>query len=393
MLTTRDFDFVLDPSRIAQTPCEPRDASRLLVLHRDRLGHAGETPPDSLEHRRFQVLPQYLAAGDTLVINHSKVIPARLYGERVPTGGKVEILLVRREPPGMPATIRWLCLTQSGGRMKAGDRVHLAPAPTSNMPVQAILIERRGQEGDVVEFSMAPEHFDSWLRHSGQMPLPPYIARDAKSGLSPSELSQRADLDAERYQTVYAKAEGSVAAPTAGLHFTPALLAAIQARGVRIAELVLHVGPGTFRPVKAETLTDHTMHEEFYEIPASCVEAIAAARTHGKRVVAVGTTTLRALESACLAAEQTGSVAPGARTMPKAGPGSSRLFVHPPWSFRCVDGLVTNFHLPKSTLLMLVAAFAAPGREAGVAAIQAAYRCAIENEYRFFSYGDAMLLI
>ncbi|HTL53831.1 MAG TPA: tRNA preQ1(34) S-adenosylmethionine ribosyltransferase-isomerase QueA [Planctomycetota bacterium] len=407
MLSTHDFDFTLDPARIAQTPCTPRDASKLMVLHRDRLANGTA----ALEHRTFRELPRFLRAGDTLVVNRSRVIPARLFGERIPTGGKVEFLLVRPVTNLAPASLSpnraiesalphstWLCLSHARAHLKPGDLIRLPGAEGISTEVIATFRERRGPAGDVVDFGLPPASFNQWLRAVGELPLPPYIQRREGDGITPAERIRLANLDAERYQTVYARADGSVAAPTAGLHFTPELLDALRAQGVRVTELILHVGPGTFRPVKTEALGDHVMHEEFYEIPPECVEAIEMAQMTGGRVVAVGTTSLRAIESACLpiaadAASSATRAQPAGSNRPRPGPGRTELFIYPPRQFHCVSGLVTNFHLPKSTLLMLVAAFAAPGSEAGVAAIQAAYQTAIAQEYRFFSYGDAMLLL
>lgn len=428
-----DFDFTLDPSRIAQRPVEPRDASKLLVFHRQiakvdhvrrksvtgagsAAGTAGTTgaagdcnaapaekmaaPPPCLEHRRFADIVDYLQPNDTLVLNRSRVIPARLFGERVPTRGKVEVLLIRPvAAAGQRA--RWNCLTQAKASMKPGDRIFLPNVPLTGITgqggsgvggtgsasdasggVTATLIERLGLDGDILEFDRSPTEFEAWFPTVGHMPLPPYIRRKAAEDLPAAELARLEEIDHDRYQTVYAREDGSVAAPTAGLHFTPELLDRLRRKGVRVTELILHVGPGTFRPVKTERLSEHIMHEEPFEIPAACAEAIAAARNERGRVVAVGTTALRALESAT----------PIGADRPTAGAGSTRLFLYPPAEFRCVNGLITNFHLPKSTLLMLVAAFAAPGSTAGIAAMQAAYREAIAKEYRFFSYGDAMLI-
>ncbi|MGH7144957.1 MAG: S-adenosylmethionine:tRNA ribosyltransferase-isomerase [Planctomycetota bacterium] len=430
MLTTQDFDFPLDPACIAQRPCTPRDASRLLVFPRRRENDAATagtqaTPPAAVEHRIFRDLVDLLRRGDTLVLNRSRVIPARLFGTRIPSGGKVEILLVRplATPPASPtptltpaataACCRWNCLMHARAPFHPGDRIRLAgPDSTTTAPaITATLIERHGLEGDTVEFDLPADRFETWFRTVGHLPLPPYICRgerrvDAHAHVqaqdaqldrasAPVEEIDGADrseqenaalnaLDAERYQTVYAREDGSVAAPTAGLHFTPELLDRLRARGVRIAELILHVGPGTFRPVKADALGDHVMHEEHFEIPSACTAAIAAARdTPGARVIAVGTTTLRALESAT----------PDGATVPSVGAAATRLFVHPPYRFRCVDGLITNFHLPRSTLFMLVSAFAAPGSAAGLPALKAAYALAQAKGYRFFSYGDAMLLV
>ena len=339
------FDYDLPPSAIAQEPATPRDASRLLVLDRARGGW---------EDRVFADLPELLRAGDCLVVNESRVIPARLFGARADDGRPVELLLVREIAPG-----RWEALARPARRCVTGTRIALGGG------VAHALIVGEGTAGARVVTFESPWPVRGLLERHGLPPLPPYITRHS------APLRE----DRERYQTVYARAEGSVAAPTAGLHFTPALLDRIRARGVEVHALTLHVGPGTFRPVKTDTVEAHRMEGETVDIPASTATAVSRARAAGRRVVAVGTTTTRALEWATSAA---GAVAPG--------PGCADLFIHPPYTFRAVDALLTNFHLPRSTLLMLVSALA--GRDL----VLAAYRHAVKAGYRFYSYGDAMLV-
>ena len=333
-----DLDYPLPEALIAQQPAPERVAARLLLL--DRGGAA-------LRHARVADLPALLRAGDVLVLNDTRVIPARVRGRR-PSGGRLEVLFVA--PLGEEG--EWEVLVR--GAPRAGERVHLA-----------------GDEGKWVaplgdgrwRLRLAlDEPALAWLERVGEVPLPPYVRR------APTP------ADRERYQTVYARAPGAVAAPTAGLHLTRELLGAIAAAGVRVATLTLHVGPGTFLPIRTADLDRHVMVPERFEIPPPTVEAIAAARTAGGRVVAVGTTTVRALESA------------GADGALHAGPGAAALFIRPGHRFRLVDALLTNFHLPRSTLLALVAAFA------GWERVRAAYAEAVRLGYRFYSYGDAMLI-
>jgi S-adenosylmethionine:tRNA ribosyltransferase-isomerase len=342
-LRTADYDFDLPDELIAQAPLARRDASRLMVV--DRAAR-------SIAHRHFTDLPTLLRANDLLVVNRSRVVRARLLGRRAGSGAPAEIFLLAPLGDG-----RYEAMVSPGGKLRPGRVVEIAPGFT--VEVLAIT-ERRTRivrlctEGDV----------DAAIEAHGHVPLPPYIAR----GDEPA--------DAERYQTVYAREAGSVAAPTAGLHFTPELLAAIDARGARRAEVVLHVGAGTFKPVEVEDPAQHVMHEERYTVPEEAAAAFAAARTQGGRVWAVGTTTVRTLESAM-------DDAGGLRT----GSGETRIFLRPPARPRAVDALVTNFHLPRSTLIMLVAAFA------GYDLTMRAYREAVAERYRFFSYGDAMAIV
>jgi S-adenosylmethionine:tRNA ribosyltransferase-isomerase len=343
-----DFDYDLPPGAIAQQPLPERDASRLLVLQRGT---------GARSHRVFRDLPDLLRAGDLLVTNRSRVIPARLLGRRA-GGGAAEILLVRPRGGG-----DWEALVKPGRRLKTGTRVDLGEGleATVGEPLAApdhLLAPLRR-----VSFQSADGDLEAALARAGRVPLPPYIAREA----SPS--------DRERYQTVYAREAGSVAAPTAGLHFSPGLLARLEERGVDRAEVVLHVGPGTFQPVKAQRVEDHVVSPEHFWLPEEAAAAIARARRRGGRIIAVGTTTTRVLESCALPD----------RTV-RAALGQTALAIVPGHSFLVVDGLVTNFHLPRSSLLLLVAAFA--GREP----VLQAYAEAVAAGYRFYSYGDAMLV-
>jgi S-adenosylmethionine:tRNA ribosyltransferase-isomerase len=338
------FDYDLPPDRVAQEPAAPRDTSRLMVFDRP----TGET-----RHRLFRDLPDLLRPGDLIVVNRSRVFPARLLGKRQ-GGGNAEILLVRRTGPQT-----WQAFVRPGRRLRRGQYVQLPGG-------LRLTIDSDGVPGDgrrEVSFQCDPEEIAAAIERLGHPPLPPYIKRPA------------AAEDRERYQTVYAKESGSVAAPTAGLHFTETLIETIRSRGISFAEVVLHVGPGTFQPVQVDDTDDHRVAAEPYEVPEATARAIADARVRGGRVVAVGTTTVRTLESA---ATPSGAVV--------AGVGETDLVVAPGFSFRVVDALLTNFHLPRSSLLLLVSAFG--GREN----VLAAYRKAVEGGYRFYSYGDAMLL-
>lgn len=351
-----DFDFELPPGQIAQAPLPARDGSRLMVVSR-ATGEAVD--------RRFSELPSLLRPGDLLVLNDARVIPARLLGRKAGTGGKVELLVVRPAAglatsalSGGADASEWICLGQASKGLKAGTRVELEAG------LSAEVREALGGGEYLVRFASAsPESFAVALERAGRMPLPPYIER-----------APTAD-DAHRYQTVYARAPGSAAAPTAGLHFTPEVLSALAARGVERAWLTLDVGPGTFLPVR-EDLERHRMHAERFQVPEGTAAAIARARSEGRRVVAVGTTVVRTLESAFDEAE--GAV--------RAGPGETALFIRPGFRFRALDALLTNFHLPRSTLLLLVSAFL------GTERTLATYRAAVARGYRFFSYGDAMLI-
>jgi S-adenosylmethionine:tRNA ribosyltransferase-isomerase len=352
-LTLADFDFALPPELIAQHPAPERSGSRLL-------DGRGSLPNALPVDRIFRELPGLLRAGDLLVFNDTRVIKARLLGEK-PTGGAVEAL-VERVLPGGHEVLAHLRASKSP---RAGSTVRFGS------PAGAFDAEVLGRAGpdDALFHLRFPSEPHALLEQFGHVPLPPYIAHDD------------AAEDAERYQTVFAARPGAVAAPTASLHFDAALLAVLQQRGVGTAAVTLHVGAGTFQPVRSETLAGHRMHSERIEVGAATVAAIAATRAAGGRIVAAGTTTLRALESAALAAHR---AEPGAALAPYSG--ETEIFITPGFEFRVVDLLITNFHLPKSTLMMLVSAFA------GHDHITALYRYAIESRYRFFSYGDAMLL-
>jgi len=336
---TADFDYQLPPELIAQHPEAERDAARMLVL--DSSG--------SLIDRTVRDLPEYLEAGDVLVLNDSRVLPARLIGRRR-DGGEAEVLLLRPLPEGHS---RWEALLRPARRLATGSRV------TFENSALAVAIEARDGETATVRLDGVADPL-SEVRRIGEMPTPPYI----KERL----------VDLERYQTVYARAEGSAAAPTAGLHFTPGLLAAIRDRGVRVAFVTLHVGLDTFRPVRVDDPAEHRIHREWYRVDEASAGAINQAHREGGRVIAVGTTCVRVLESAAM----DGVVA--------VGEGWTGLFILPGYRFRVVDAMLTNFHLPKSTLLMLVSAFAGRDR------ILAAYATAIERHYRFYSFGDCMLI-
>lgn len=340
-LLAADFDYACPSELIAQHPAERRDESRLLALHR---------ATGALSHRHFRDLPALLAPGDLLVLNATRVLPARLIGTRE-NGAPAEVLLVRPEPDGT-----WLAMAHPGGKLKAGRTV------TFGADSAAEIVSVAGGGLRVVRFTGALDAVATMQRY-GAVPLPPYINR------SPDP------TDRERYQTVFARVDGSVAAPTAGLHFTSELLAHIRSTGIETAEVLLHVGPGTFKPVDADDPAKHRMHAEWYEVPETTALAIHAAKARGARVWAVGTTVARTLETA------------GAGGALRAGSGWTDLFIYPPYRFRVVDALITNFHLPRSTLLMLVAAFA------GYEATMAAYRAAVAARYRLYSYGDAMAIL
>jgi S-adenosylmethionine:tRNA ribosyltransferase-isomerase len=319
-------------------------------------------------HRRFCDLPEFLRAGDVLVLNDSRVLPARLRGVNVRTGGEFEILLLEEKAPD-----EWWGMMRPGKRARLGTELLLKTLAGQASAVRARVVEINHEGHRRLVFT-GPARLTGLLDQLGEAPLPPYIERAAPN--------LRAD-DRERYQTVYAQAAGSVAAPTAGLHFTEALLGQVRARGVEICFLTLHVGLGTFAPVKVECLSAHVMHEERFVVGADTAGRVNAARQSGRRVVAVGTTSVRVLES--VAAEHGRLV--------QAGAGRTRLFIAPPFVFRVVDALVTNFHLPRSTLLMLASAFAAPGQRRGRDLLLATYAEAIRQRYRFYSYGDAMLIL
>ena len=348
-MKTSDFDYELPQELIAQHPAEPRDASRMLVVRRG---------PGTIEHRGMRDLPAFLEPGDLLVVNDTRVIPARLRGRRPGTGGAVEVFLLEELGDGT-----WEALLRAHRRPKPGDRIELADGRAA-----AVFAEELGDGRARVRIE-SPVPVPQLLDEAGETPLPPYIRR---AGAAPGTAAR----DRERYQTIYARRPGAVAAPTAGLHFTPDLFARLEARGVRRAHVTLHVGLGTFRPVTVDEVERHRMESERYEIPAATADAVRAARAAGGRVVAVGSTVVRTLETA---AAEDGSIAPGA--------GRTGLFIRPPHRFRAVDAMLTNFHLPRSTLLMMVCALA--GRDL----VFRAYAEAVREQYRFFSYGDGMLIL
>ncbi len=340
------FDYRLPPELIAQRPAEPRDSSQMMVLDREGGG---------IEHRGFRELPALLRPGDLLVVNETRVIPARLIGRRS-SGARVEILLLHRLDGGC-----WRCLVSPGRRVRPGDEIDFGQG------VSGEVVERTGGGTRSVRFRHEGRgEFLEALERVGRTPLPPYIKRPEPD-----------PADRERYQTVFASSPGAVAAPTAGLHFTPGVLGKLRERGVETARLTLHVGLGTFRPVEVENIEEHRMDAEWFEIGAGAAEKINAVRSAGGRLVAVGTTVVRSLESAWNV--EAGAVRPTS--------GWTELFISPGYRFRSIDALLTNFHLPRSSLLMLVCALA--GREA----ILAAYAEAIERRYRFYSYGDCMLIV
>jgi S-adenosylmethionine:tRNA ribosyltransferase-isomerase len=357
-MRTADFEFQLPPELIAQDPAPSRIGSRLLVLHR---------ASGRIEHRQFRDFREYLREGDVLVLNDSRVIPARLRARRVPTGGAVEILLLEEN-----AANDWWCLLHPGRHARVGTELVLRDRGGQKTDVAASVLEDNAAGHRRLRFTGAPNIADL-LEVLGEVPLPPYIRRP--DGPTPQ--------DAQRYQTVFARRAGSVAAPTAGLHFTDDLLNAIRSQGVEVCFLTLHVGWATFAPVKVETITAHELHDERFELGEEAAQTINRARGGGRRIVAVGTTTVRVLES--VAARNDGRLV--------AGAGRTRLFIHPPYRFRMVDALLTNFHLPRSTLLMLASAFAAPEETRGRELLLSAYAEAIRERYRFFSYGDAMFIV
>jgi len=408
-MRTADFDFELPPELIAQVPAERRDASRLFVLDR---------ATGKIAHQNFRELVNHLRSGDVLVLNDSRVIPARLRGTNVKTGGQFEVLLLEeysvndwwvmlrpgkrarigtkiifRDHAGEPTNVTAEVIAtndeghrrlrfnfESDGKARHSvravvDNPNATASPATAEPFSLSQRERAGVREDASQ--------PSWnildaLDQLGELPLPPYIERAA---------GKTSDTDLDRYQTVFAKPAGSVAAPTAGLHFTPQLLDEIRARGVQVCFVTLHVGLGTFAPVKADSLAEHVMHEERFEVSETTANAVNAAKREDRRVIAVGTTSVRVLESAI-------GVPPlGGTPNVRSGPGRTRIFIHPPHTFKIVDALLTNFHLPRSTLLILVSAFAAPGELRGRELTLHAYAEAVRERYRFFSYGDAMLIL
>jgi len=339
-LKTSDFDYHLPEELIAQHPLKQRDASRLMVFDRSK---------NRITHKNFFDIIDYLNETDVLVINETRVIPARLFGRREGLKNPVEILLLKRK-----SNTDWEAITRPGKRLKPGAVV------TFSDDLSAEIIEKGEGGVSLIRFSFEGV-FEEILDRLGQMPLPPYITEKLE--------------EKQRYNTVYAKQDGSAAAPTAGLHFTPELMDKIRKKGVTIVSVILHVGLGTFRPVKAEYIEDHMMHSEPYEVPKETAKIVNQAKAKGQRIIAVGTTSVRTLEAATNKGEL------------KAGTGETTIFIYPGYTFKMVDGLITNFHLPKSSLLMLVAALM--GRENALKA----YETAVKKQYRFFSFGDAMLII
>jgi len=361
---TSDFDYELSESLIAQTPIEPRDTSRLMVLDR-RTG--------TIEHRPFRDILDYLQPDDVLVCNESRVIPARLYGRKVPSGGKVELLLIAKRGENL-----WEALVR-GRKMKPGTRIEIGDggrgirdkewSPASHIAGEVMGETEAG--GRLIRFGRPIE---SLLDDLGVTPLPPYIHEPLS--------------DAERYQTIYARVRGSVAAPTAGLHFTPGLIDEIRRKGVEFAFVVLHIGLDTFRPIKEEEVEDHRIHTEYCQLSSEVADQLNRAKAEGRRILAVGTTSVRVLETAAQAGKQQADASVSLSTsllVPYSG--WTDLFIYPGYQFRAVDALLTNFHLPRSTLLLLVATFA------GKDTIDRAYQEAIRTEYRFYSFGDCMLIL
>ena len=340
-MKTSDFYYDLPKELIAQTPLEPRDSSRLLVLDREK---------QTLEHKHFYDIIDYLNEGDLLVANDSRVLPARIYGIKDETGAKVEFLLLKQV-----ANNRWETLCKPGKKARVGTKFSFG-----NGILRATVVDVKDDGNRIVDFD-CEENFFTTLDKIGQMPLPPYITAELK--------------DKERYQTVYSHELGSAAAPTAGLHFTTELMDRIKAKGIKIAYVTLHVGLGTFRPVKVDDVTKHKMHSEHYEVPEETAKLINETKKNGGRVIAVGTTSCRTLESV---AAMYGEIKPCE--------GVTDIFIYPGFEFKVLDGLITNFHLPESTLIMLVSAFA------GYDFIMNAYKEAVKEKYRFFSFGDAMFI-
>lgn len=341
-MNVSDFNYDLPEELIAQDPLEKRSESRLMILHKN----TGE-----VAHKHFYDITEYLNAGDCLVINNTKVIPARLYGSKEDTGAVIEILLLKRIDANT-----WECLTRPGKKARSGARIVFGDGILVGEIIDVV------EEGNRLIRFEYEGIFEEILDKLGEMPLPPYISHKLQ--------------DKTRYQTVYAKYDGSAAAPTAGLHFTPELLQEIRDMGVNIAEVTLHVGLGTFRPVKVENVLDHHMHSEYYEITKEACDIINETRRSGGRVISVGTTSTRTIESA---ADEDGYLTPKK--------GDTDIFIYPGYEFKVIDALITNFHLPESTLIMLVSALA--GREN----VLAAYEEAVKERYRFFSFGDAMLIV
>ncbi len=346
------YDYTLPAELIAQSPVIPRDSSRLLVVQM----------PTLHSHQRFYDLPQYLEPNDLLVLNNTRVIPARLYGQKS-TGTSVEILLLEEKSPD-----RWLALVKPGKKLKVGSEISFHPCQTSdpNLTLSATVLERDSETGGRILQFFPPSGLSFWdvLEQFGQIPFPPYVTQS--------------EAQPDQYQTIYAQEPGAVAAPTAGLHFTDELLQTLANKGIQTAQITLHVGVGTFRPVETENIREHTMHQEWIEVPQITVDKIRETKAKGGRIIAIGTTSVRALEGAAQA------------NFPEvltAYRGKTNIFIYPGYQWQIVDGLITNFHLPKSSLLMLVSALI--GREK----LLSLYQEAIQENYRFYSFGDAMLIL
>ena len=342
-MKTSDFFYELPQELIAQTPVEPRDSSRLMVLHKDS---------GKLEHRIFSQLIDYLNEGDCLILNNTRVIPARIFGVKKETGAVVEFLLLKQKENNI-----WECLCKPGKRAKIGTQFVFGEGIT-----ECEVIDITDDGNRIIQFKCDSKEIYNILDKIGKMPLPPYITEELKNG--------------ERYQTVYSKELGSAAAPTAGLHFTENMLAQIRSKGVNIGYVTLHVGLGTFRPVKVDDVTNHKMHCEYYYLPKETADLINETKKNGKRVISVGTTTTRTLESV---ASKLGRI--------EEDEDNTEIFIYPGYEFKVIDAQITNFHLPESTLIMLVSAFA------GYDNTMNAYKKAVEEKYRFFSFGDAMIII
>ncbi|WP_129409518.1 tRNA preQ1(34) S-adenosylmethionine ribosyltransferase-isomerase QueA [Marinitoga lauensis] len=339
LYTVDDFDYDLPEEYIAQKPVEPRDSSKLMVLNKKN---------KSIEHKIFRDIIDYLNPGDLLVINNTKVIPARLYGKKL-TGANVEVLLLEKTHEENT----WKALVKPGSKLKTGAEIKFSEH------LYAKIIQHNSDGSRIIHFTSDNDVWEE-IEKIGKMPLPPYI--------------KNYDGPQERYQTAYAKVQGAVAAPTAGLHFTKELLEKIKNKGIKFAEVTLHVGLGTFRPVKVNKIEDHEMHEEYYEVPKETVKKIKEYKNNKGRIISVGTTVVRTLETIANLSNQ------------DAYMGSTDIFIYPPYDFKLIDALITNFHLPKSTLLMLVAAFG------GYDFIMEAYKTAVKEKYRFFSFGDSMFI-
>jgi S-adenosylmethionine:tRNA ribosyltransferase-isomerase len=343
-MKTSDFDFVVPPERVAQTPADQRDHSRLMVLNRSK---------QTIDHKHFYDIIDYLKPGDLLVLNDTKVMPANLVGKKEEGGGKVEVLLVSSKQKSV-----WECLVKPGKRLKIGSRVIFG-----ENEVIGTVLEKTESGEQIIEFE---GDLNKYMHQAGELPLPPYI----------KHASHDTRLE-DRYQTVYADKEGASAAPTAGLHFTPELLEKISAKGVKIANVTLHTGLATFKPIYTDNIEDHKMHSEYFEIPEETIEAVRVA----ERVIAVGTTSVRALEAYADEILTT-------KALRREGhKGETNLYITPGYKFKIVDAIITNFHWPRTTLILLVSAFA------GKDFILKAYNTAIDQEYRFFSFGDAMLIV